>query len=1573
MNLNKLFLHWIAVFGMVMMFSVPNALADETQSDNFTSSLEGWTGNISRVDFSSSQRMRISQDGTATKTFTFTTPDYANANVTISFNLRLDDDWENDDDVYVYANGTQIAHYNHTDGSYDKTLSTTTNASGQVVLSISTDTSSSSEYAYIDNISVTAIGPVVQSPPVMGNVPNQTFTVGTAYSLNISSYVTLTNADAITSYTLTGTLPIGLNFNTTTGVISGTPTSVTASRSFSVTATDNDGASNADTFSITVIAAPVATEGYRDFTLRKQLYAKGNIKTIGNTILVNPTDSKNNNYCSTYTNGTFEDGDGSTSNAGYYLCGYSVDGSQTNATTSELDLPLGAKVIWAGLYWQSIVANGDWNSNMTIRFRKDGNAYENITPDKLDYQEDSGHDGYTSYSAFKDVSSYFGENKWNEGNYTVSNIPVYEGYIPSLGTYGAWSLVAIYEVNGEKFRSFSVFDGWRVIQTASAGTEYSYTIPVSGFYTPNRVLDSTAAKVSIFAAEGDAYFGASNDRRDVLSTINYNNGQVVNLGTQYNTFNSSISGGGYRRPNLTNNFGIDIQSFDIGTYLQPKQTDMNFKFTTFQDTFWPSMIAFATELVAPQLCYDYSFKQDGHYLKADNNGSQLPLLTGYISEEPIETAIYLRNNEADIKAEGISFYTDVNATVFDYLNGTVATSNINGSVFIPRAETNGGCGYDDAATTPIGCNSGANIRIGIGGDATGYSQAGGGNLGDREFVYAKFSMDPIGVNGIVEVNQSLGLKLNYYIIPKTGATPIPYDYEFGTDIVMCPPSSGYSPAWGTFNVIDRNAGSYSSNGQTLPTNNLRTQISRKQFAVDVAAYGKHTDNTYTIRPTADINTTVLVEMIDNDAFHDANASCANPDSNVSQAIYVPLTIRSGASGDMTDPVPTQLIPYYNFAVKNASFRIWYFNDKDDLLIQNWTANVSDPDYKLNLQSISNLYKSDTHTLCASGQPTPNCSTPTSTNCFECIRRNYAKPLCSRDNFAVRPESYDLRIYDVNQSLEQNSTLKNLTKIDLSNQFQYAPMYGFATDRMNLAAGYNYRYDMNATGNDINLAKVPGYTRYFNGANSDYNATMIWEPSVGQITTGCNDTSGKSMTFYIANGQMSNSEQNQTQVGEYRLNIIDPAWTAVDWQSSLTTHHTSGFLSGLDCVDASTSTTTDSDGKVGCITSSEHTGGGYNYKDHFLKLKPSKFDLNSILYGFGKTPFVIGAGGNGYVYNSDLGVNNDMAMSVRAYGPIKAVGYGGETLSNFVKDCYAVDLNLSIGHDANVSLDFIGRMIVAETNGTQIHDSLKFAVDGDLVRTIEDTYFGKTSNGQTVPTIRLNFDRNVTMPVVPQYVQYFDLDVSCLSQSDCNLSAMSNHTPNTAAGTDQLDFNITHVYGRVIARNTRVNINTDFEVKALYEVYQSPHLVGSALSADQFDSDWYVNEVHDDINFGDAIVTVIDPVSGSNLPVHSSSINGIETFDFDAFTDRQGYKAHIDTEGWLWYGGINAFPYADPNGPLHAGADNLNCLTHPCFNITLGRIIGNTGSAKTESEDHKANKSTTSTGWSTTSEYAPAAQ
>jgi len=90
------------------------------------------------------------------------------------------------------------------------------------------------------------------TPPVMGDVPDQTPSVGQAFSLALMPFVTPTDGDPILDFHIaSGTLPAGLNLDAVSGVIAGTPTSA-GNVTVSVTARDQHGDSNADSVSFVV-------------------------------------------------------------------------------------------------------------------------------------------------------------------------------------------------------------------------------------------------------------------------------------------------------------------------------------------------------------------------------------------------------------------------------------------------------------------------------------------------------------------------------------------------------------------------------------------------------------------------------------------------------------------------------------------------------------------------------------------------------------------------------------------------------------------------------------------------------------------------------------------------------------------------------------------------------------------------------------------------------------------------------------------------------------------------------------------------------------------------------------------------------------------------------------------------------------------------------------------------------------------------------------------------------------------------------------------------------------------------
>jgi len=66
---------------------------------------------------------------------------------------------------------------------------------------------------------------LAEAPPVMDNIEDQSISIGSNYSLDLSKYAHETNNDNITQYNLT-CLPDGLTFTQSTGILSGVPTTL---------------------------------------------------------------------------------------------------------------------------------------------------------------------------------------------------------------------------------------------------------------------------------------------------------------------------------------------------------------------------------------------------------------------------------------------------------------------------------------------------------------------------------------------------------------------------------------------------------------------------------------------------------------------------------------------------------------------------------------------------------------------------------------------------------------------------------------------------------------------------------------------------------------------------------------------------------------------------------------------------------------------------------------------------------------------------------------------------------------------------------------------------------------------------------------------------------------------------------------------------------------------------------------------------------------------------------------------------------------------------------------------------
>ncbi|MDD2790802.1 MAG: choice-of-anchor D domain-containing protein [Sulfurimonas sp.] len=1360
---------------------------------------------------------------------------------------------------------------------------------------ISLSNNDSNENPYNFSIRGTGLTPIAQAAPTITTIPNQTAYVGAAISLNMASYVSDINNDVIT-YGLIGTLPAGLIFNTTTGYISGTPTAVTAATNFRLTATDSAGSGTTTTsniFTISVTEQILETSGGRDFVQRTQHSLFGDVKVIGNTVLC----ILNNGVCVEPTNNN--------SNADTNL-------QKAPQSYSTLTLPTNAVIQYARVYWQGRKAatstNDAWdntskNSAATIGIRKGATgSFTPLTADIKDFDSTDSNNYVRTYSASANAMSvvtgadtYYIDtaNFYTNTGKTNDNNPS-----DGLGAYGAWVLVIVYnDPNETKARNVTLFDGYKQVTKDTGNIDIS----VSGFLTPR--TGTVDSKTYVFTAEGDKYLEKNGDVIKMAGLTYHTTLQTLG------TFNSRVDVLGTRSPSLSNNNGIDIHKYDTGTttgaknIIDTNEVGAKFQFTSDQDTYFPSLIVFSTELYLPQLCYDYSIKQDGHYFNIDRTTYPIAHLDGYISSSPVEVTVYLKNKEADIDAQGIALKADVNDTLFD-LSGNIFTSNVNGSTLIDRGTPTSSatlCDYNrdgDNSVTNSGCTNGHDIR------------KGNGSLSAQDYVYTKYILQPNNVTGVTRVSQPLGLSIKYYITANGNKVEYP-DYVLGgVNVPLCPPTASYQPEWGYFNVVQ------SGQANNSIKNNIYSQISRKPFdATVVFDSTPATGNNQA--PTSNIKTTLLVEIIDIDAFGDINASCANPDSSLSEPIFTSVNFTNTSfQANLT----TQSNDYYNFAVQNAAFRIWYFNDVNGTLIQDWNATTTNANKTLT--GIAGLYKPTTHTLCSS-----QCATPTSTTCFDCIKTNYAQPICSRDNFSIRPESYDLRLYDVNQTLPaydiatDPTNLKNTTKVDLSNKYGYDPLHSTPTDRINLASEYNYRFDIAATGHD-GITFVPGYTRYFNG-ELDYNAVLLWDPQ--STKTGCNDITDKNISFYVGNGVMQNEEHNHLEVGEYKLNIFDTTWTARDWQNM--THHTTAnaFTLDPDCNTNSNSSTL-TNYRYGCNVSTDHgsDGGGRVYKDHDLTFHPYKFDVLGIIASVGLNHDINVT--NAFIYMADMNQSQDENMSFHLNGTIIAKGYNNVVPSNFVNNCYAKALDINVTetntshtNSSGINLAYQLRFHDINASGSvitsfDINATKTLAMDDANIQTGQN-YFTKDLNGSMSTVLNLNYSRESNVTANPKTIYISKYKVNCInSEDECTFNA--NLDENTTQGEKDINATIKHYYGRTnVPKQVYISpvgtTGTPANDLIYYEVFcngtgcDKTLLSNGVNSRNSDDPRWFINTSHiagfgtaGNINQKNAANVTATTAGG----VHQDSTNIV----YDTLKGYP-YKATMEhnASSWLIYNRYNA--------------------------------------------------------------------
>ena len=850
------------------------------------------------------------------------------------------------------------------------------------------------------------------------------------------------------------------------------------------------------------------------------------------------------------------------------------------------------------------------------------------------------------YAAFADITKLIQKRNFTSGKHTITiaNIVATQGMDGDwLGDYGGWSIAIVYQNKNESIKNISIFNGFTTVNNPYGNKPPKY-ITIEGFKLPK--YHKVEGYLSVFSGEGEY-----NNHGDTMKL----EGHLmpgISQENQYNVFDE-ISHGLDRDStpwynNLTYADTIDVDRYDVSeimTELRDKNRDINsvkIEVATHQgpsgeyDAFFPSMFAFSTQLYVPKVCYDYDLKIGKYYDIASQNRE---FNTTALGNEPLQAKIMLKSKEADFDLLDAKMHLKFTPNnVFSFIQNSAQTSLPNSYIYHKALQTDANIG-----------------EIAVGSNETNN----GGVIAPQDFTYSKlyYSFSKPKFDGKFDIYIKAKVSFDgIHKIPYTLSTAEPDGSIFKLE--HCSSNPVYDPVYGMFNI---ERGDSNINQTPQERYSLYTQVVGVPYSVSVAAYKKDKNNQYT-KPIKN-SAIVELELIDASTFENNSSTqfdsiCRDPDSyNIGKFVKFKNSAREIVKIPDDFPKINGKTTYpENLALRNAAFRVWVLTKKVDgqnQIIYHNCKSQSDS------KCFERLYKKEYK---ETNKCENECSSSSGTQCYDCLRANFATPICSRDNFAIRPQSYHIALSDNNETHAK-------TKIEITNNSQQKDA--------NIAAGYLYHLDINAT-KYKSTQNVTGYDLKVVGDQKDKKAQLLFEDS-----KKCNDRANYDANIDILNGKTKEQEALKkinaipkngiilNNSGKYELHIEDSEWTKVDRAG----YPYKPFRNHQDCIaNSSKAFNGKRDAKRGCVI---QTGDSYNtFANLHLHSHPYKFSLKSIALNTNPNS------GSKYIYINDLNSNiqaiqNGSIMAARLVGDIVALGKNNKTLSNYTKECSAQDLSITL--------------------------------------------------------------------------------------------------------------------------------------------------------------------------------------------------------------------------------------------------------------------------------------------------------
>jgi hypothetical protein len=1142
-----------------------------------------------------------------------------------------------------------------------------------------------------------------------------------------------------------------------------------------------------------IFAETVYKEGDQPFKLvnpKNTRYVTGNYIQLGNTVEC-VTNNEGWEYYDNSIGGQFSGScqDNKNLNDNNYVTKYiDIDNNNRtwNSTSSSFTLPKSFDenknaILWAGVFWQGSINNypywydRHWYLKQRRAYiKKDGtigyvypyyppgnsryvgvdlrktdankiliktdtdNGYTPITADTLYYDlpyQYQSAGGY--YAAYADITSFLKSKHLQAGSthsITVANITTNEGREPNIGNYAGWTIIIIYGEKASantKSRNISIYNGYSKVDASHKPKP----IEISGFKLPE--ANDVSAQFSVFAGEGEWLYGSKSNEYDRmyisknsdLADKKFMPGALDKNNIFDARFSSNISRNQGKNNDLKyNTNGIDIDSYNVSKIMtEYRNSNKNISkvyigLESNRDYITASMMAFSVELYQPNICYDYTYGQNGNFITAQDRKG-LTLEGSFDVNSPINVKLYLRNKEkSDVTLQNVSINIeniDTKQAIYRRQSTYIAPPGMSPS-------------HLDDAGRDVANDHDRNITI--------------GNVEGDEHFYVYYGLDINKSHG-GKIKMPIDAWISYDLVVDIAGTNLYIGHRNHkiADFGICQDDNVYRPTFGEFNVVHP---AMQKGGNPDYYYNLPTQVVDRAERYKLEFMVPGNDGKYNQYADTDYLVAAAVETISADGFHYTDATCTDENATVisHKRVWGFIGLTNKHLADLNE---TKLLHagIFSKASSNAAFLITAPLDSNGSLII--FDKLGSDSYRLhNVLGYGNDTCKNSNSKIAD-----KCGGELHLNqvksCLQCIYGYATERLCSRDNFAIRPESFYINVIDKNGS-------SSSTGVVIANNTP-------APTTIDLAAGYTYDFEVNATTYKGNFSS-PGYT-------TKLDTAFQWAPSPSRTVSGCNDTTDKNSSFNFIEGA-AKREIIIDQVGEYDLNLTDSLWTRVDHIPLYMTHHVTPYFKDPvkypDCLKDSNKVEENGTAKInGCDISVPHSNPkGTTYSIMHVTLHPYDINISAVDdQDRNKTFYYINnIADNKYTFS---GYPSDKKQAMRIKGLIKPEGKDHSQLNNFVSGCYAEDINFTYTPSETNVTGMSGTKYLLryrEVNATNDTNDTKQNI------TIHKAAFKKTDQGVVTLDMYLNFDRNISDPVNPTELNITKLSADCTPSTNCQSNA-----------------------------------------------------------------------------------------------------------------------------------------------------------------------------------------------------------